>query len=102
MNKLKLSELLDDLSVAEQIELVQQIWDNIAESSELPDLTEEERRELDRRSEELRRNPGSGIAWEDVKSQAIGSQRFFLDGRLIHDTALSPSCQGKHEICSIC
>lgn len=69
MNKLKISELLEDLSVAEQIELVQEIWDNIAESSELPDLTEEEKRELDRRSEELRRNPSSGIPWEEVKAR---------------------------------
>ncbi len=69
MTKLKIAELLEDLSVAEQIELVQEIWDNIAESSELPDLTEEEKRELDRRSEELRRNPGAGIPWEDVKAR---------------------------------
>ncbi len=69
MNKLKISELLEDLSVAEQIELVQDIWDNIAESSELPDLTDDEKKELDRRSKELRENPGSGIPWEEVKAR---------------------------------
>jgi len=69
MNKVKISELLEDLSVAEQIELVQDIWDNIAESSELPDLTDDERIELDRRSKELRENPNSGTPWEDVKAR---------------------------------
>jgi putative addiction module component (TIGR02574 family) len=69
MNKVKISELLEDLSVAEQIELVQDIWDNIAESSELPDLTDDERIELDRRSKVLRENPNSGTPWEDVKAR---------------------------------
>ena len=69
MAKPKISELLEDLSVAEQIELVQEIWDNIAEASEFPGLTDEQKKELDRRSEELKANPDSGISWEKLKEQ---------------------------------
>lgn len=69
MAKLKISDLLEDLSVAEQIELVQDIWDNIAEASKIPDLTEEQKKELDRRSNELKTNPDSGVSWEKVKEQ---------------------------------
>jgi putative addiction module component (TIGR02574 family) len=67
MPRPKLSDILD-LSVAERIELVQDIWDSIAEMPEDLVLTEEQKAELDARSAKLRKNPESGILWEDVKA----------------------------------
>jgi putative addiction module component (TIGR02574 family) len=67
MPKPKLSDILD-LSVAERIELVQDIWDSIAEMPEEIVLTEEQKRELDRRSTDLKSDPNSGIPWEQVKA----------------------------------
>jgi putative addiction module component (TIGR02574 family) len=67
MPRPELSDILD-LSVAERIELVQDIWDSIAEMPEDIVLTEEQKRELDLRSTDLKTNPNSGIPWEQVKA----------------------------------
>ena len=67
MKRPKLSEILE-LSIAERIELVQEIWDTIAESPEELTLTDEQKRELDARAAELRANPESGSFWEDIKA----------------------------------
>ena len=67
MTRPKLSDILE-LSIAERIELVQEIWDSIAESPEELSLTEEQKRELDTRAAELRSNPQSGSLWEDIKA----------------------------------
>lgn len=68
-----LPEILS-LSVAERIQLVEDIWDSIAaEPEELP-LTGEERQELDRRLADLERNPGVGRPWAEVKARLLGSE----------------------------
>ena len=63
----KLSDILD-LSVAERIELVQDIWDSIAEMPEDLILTDEQKQELDTRSVQLKSDPNSGIPWDQVKA----------------------------------
>lgn len=56
------------LSVSERIQLVEDVWDSVAaESPSLP-LTAEEVAELDRRLDEMERNPKAGIPWEQVKA----------------------------------
>jgi putative addiction module component (TIGR02574 family) len=67
MPRPKLSDILD-LTVAERIELVQDIWDSIAEMPDDLILTEKQKTELDARSAKLKKNPESGILWEDVKA----------------------------------
>lgn len=67
MPRPKLSDILD-LSVAERIELVQDIWDSIAEIPGDLILTEKQKAELDARSAKLKKDPESGIPWEDVKA----------------------------------
>lgn len=70
------SDLLADivnLSVAERIQLVQDVWDSIAaEPGQLP-LTEEERQKIDRRLADLETNPGVGRPWAEVKARLLGS-----------------------------
>jgi putative addiction module component (TIGR02574 family) len=58
----------NELSVSERIQLVEDLWDSVAaENPPLP-LSEDEIAELNRRLDELERNPESGIPWEQVKA----------------------------------
>ena len=65
------AELKDilELSVAERIQLVEDIWDSIAAVPESISLTENERQELDRRLEAYAQNPDEGISWEELKNK---------------------------------
>ena len=62
-----------NLSIAERLQLVEDIWDSIAEETEhTPEavpLTDEQRAELRRRREEHRRDPESAIPWEQVREE---------------------------------
>ena len=71
MSKISLTDVLD-LSVAERIQLAEDIWDTIPKASEAPKLTEAQRAELDRRLETHRKNPDAGSSWEDVKARILG------------------------------
>jgi putative addiction module component (TIGR02574 family) len=55
------------LSVPERIQLVEDIWDSIAEIPEALSLTEAQQVELDRRLDAFRRNPEGGLPWEYLK-----------------------------------
>lgn len=62
----QLSDILE-MSVAERIQLVEDIWDSIAAVPEAIPLTEEQRQELERRLEAYTRNPDEGIPWDELK-----------------------------------
>lgn len=70
MSKISVAELLE-LSVAERIQLAEDIWDTIPKASEAPKLTDAQRAELDRRLEAHRKSPDAGSPWEDVKGRII-------------------------------
>ncbi len=56
-----------ELSVAERIQIVEDIWDSINNApGELP-LSEAEKSELDKRLESYRQNQNEGIEWETLK-----------------------------------
>ncbi len=61
------------LSVAERIVLVEEIWDSIAAKQEPLELTEAQRRELDRRLDAYQASPNDGASWTDVKSRVIAT-----------------------------
>jgi putative addiction module component (TIGR02574 family) len=63
----------DDLSVAERILIVEQIWDSIAAQPEEIEVTQAQRDELDRRLAAHRANPSEGLTWEEVKSRLQGA-----------------------------
>ncbi len=54
------------LSVPERIQLVEDIWDSIAAVPEALELTEAQKVELDRRLDDLRKNPDDGIPLEEA------------------------------------
>ena len=68
MGKELLSEILQ-LSVSERIQLVQDIWDSIAELPDSLELLEDQKQELRRRLVEYRADPSSGIDWDDLKAE---------------------------------
>ncbi len=55
------------LSVAERIQLVEDIWDTIAASQEDVPITEAQQRELDRRLKEYSKDPAAGRTWSEVR-----------------------------------
>ena len=68
------THLLDQarqLSVQEQLELVEALWDCIASQNGFPDPTDAQRAELDRRLADLEASPDDVIAWSQVKAAAL-------------------------------
>jgi putative addiction module component (TIGR02574 family) len=70
-------ETLRRLSVAERIQLVEDLWDSIA--ADAPDeafpLTPELAGELDREVEAHERDPGSAVPWEQVRAEILDPTR---------------------------
>lgn len=63
-----------ELSIPERIQLVEDIWDTIAEKTELAELTKEEKKIIDERLEAYHKNPESGSPWEDVYKRLVSRQ----------------------------
>ena len=70
------TELADilQMSVAERIQLVEDIWDSIAAVPESLPLTDTDREELDRRLAAYAQNLGQGIPWEELKEKVRKSR----------------------------
>jgi putative addiction module component (TIGR02574 family) len=68
MGRAELWSGLMKLTPAERIDLVQDLWDSIAQN-DMPPLSDEEKEELGRRLEEHRRDPSTAITWEDLKAR---------------------------------
>jgi len=64
----ELSQILQ-LSVAERIQLAEDIWDSIAACPEELSLTDAQKEELDRRMQAHAANPNDGISWEELKRE---------------------------------
>jgi len=67
-NAIPLAEI-SKLSVAERIQLVEDIWDTIAAEPESLSLTEAQKQELDRRLEAYYQDPEAGVSWEELKAK---------------------------------
>jgi putative addiction module component (TIGR02574 family) len=57
------------LSMSERIQLVEDIWDSVAESPESIVLTNEQKEELDRRLDAYHQNPDQGSPWATVRER---------------------------------
>jgi len=63
------AELLK-LSPAERIQLAEDLWDSVAAQPEhLPALSDEQRREIERRLAEHAGDPNSAMSWEEVRAR---------------------------------
>ena len=62
------SDILN-LSISERIQLVQDIWDSIAEVPDSVPLTDEQKAELDRRLDAYHKDPKVGSPWSVVRER---------------------------------
>lgn len=63
------SESVFDLSPAEKLQLVEDLWDDLAATPEDVPVHDWQVQELDRRKANLSRNPASGLSWAAVKQR---------------------------------
>ena len=68
MSKITLGEL-SELTVAERIDLAQDLWDSVTEDEAAVPVTPEQRAELDSRLEAYKEDPEAGSPWEVVKGR---------------------------------
>jgi len=65
MKKITVTDTLE-LSLPERIQLVEDIWDTIAEQADSLELTEDEKKVIDERLDLYHRNPEAGSPWPEV------------------------------------
>jgi len=65
---------IETLSPEERLRLLEELWDSLASSPDAVPLTEPQRKELDRRLDELDWEGPGGIPWEEVQRR-ISSRR---------------------------
>jgi putative addiction module component (TIGR02574 family) len=56
-----------DLSVSEKLQLLEDLWDDIASNPASVPLHDWQKEELDRRKQNLLKNPGSALSWEEIQ-----------------------------------
>jgi len=62
-----------DLSPTEKLQLVEDLWDDLAAEPESIPVHEWQKEEIERRRANLLSHPGSGMAWEEVKRRVRAS-----------------------------
>ena len=60
-------ESVFSLSASEKLQLVEDLWDDLAATPEDVPLQEWQKQELDRRKANLMKNPASALTWEEVQ-----------------------------------
>jgi putative addiction module component (TIGR02574 family) len=58
-----------DLSPSEKLQLVEDLWDDLAATPADVPLHDWQKEEIDRREANLMANPASAVSWEDVKAR---------------------------------
>ncbi|HLP48587.1 MAG TPA: addiction module protein, partial [Candidatus Kapabacteria bacterium] len=72
MRTKELSKILE-LSVAQRLMVMSQIWESIAESPDSIPLTAAQQQELDTRLNSYYENPKAGQPWEKVKEKLLST-----------------------------
>ena len=62
---MQITEVLE-LSIAERIQLVEDIWDTIAMGIDYTEVSDEEKKIISQRLEAFHQNPSAGSPWQDV------------------------------------
>ena len=58
-----------DLSPAEKLQLVEDLWDDLAANPTAVPVHDWQKEELTRRKANLMNNPASGLSWDEVKQR---------------------------------
>lgn len=61
-----------DLSPSEKLQLVEDLWDDLAATPEAVPVHHWQKEELARRKANPMKNPASGLTWEEVKQRVRG------------------------------
>lgn len=61
-----------EMTLKDRIQLVEDIWDSIAEIPEVIEIPEWHKEELDKRLKAYHDNPNAGSPWPEVKHRIIG------------------------------
>lgn len=59
-----------DLSPSEKLQLVEDLWDDLAADPDTVPIHDWQKEELARRKANLMRNPASTLTWEEIKRRA--------------------------------
>lgn len=73
MRTKELAKILE-LSVAQRILIVEEIWNSILNNPEAVPLNENQKTELDKRLNSYYENPEAGSPWSEVKERIISSK----------------------------
>lgn len=65
---MKTVEQLRELPVEDRLQIVGELWNSIAEDCSSLKLTSAQIAELDRRLDDLEKNPSEGRSWEKVRA----------------------------------
>ena len=60
-----------DLTVAERIQLAEDLWDSVCDAPELLELTEAQRSELDRRLAAVAADPDAVVSWSELRQELL-------------------------------
>jgi putative addiction module component (TIGR02574 family) len=58
-----------DLSVSEKLQLLEDLWDDIASDPTAVPMYDWQKEELDRRKQNLLKRPGSALSWDEVQQR---------------------------------
>ncbi|HLG17408.1 MAG TPA: addiction module protein [Blastocatellia bacterium] len=61
------AESVFDLSLSEKLQLVEDLWDDIASTPEAVPVHDWQKEELARRKQNLQSNPGSALSWQEIQ-----------------------------------
>ncbi len=61
-----------NLSPSEKLQLVEDLWDDLAVMPEAVPIHDWQKEELDRRKANLQKNPALGLTWEEVQRRIRG------------------------------
>jgi putative addiction module component (TIGR02574 family) len=67
-------DTVKSLPLAERIELIEALWESMAQEGYEPALTSEQAAEIDRRVEAHRRNPNDVVSWESIRKDLANRQ----------------------------
>ena len=74
MDQLSEPLVISDLSIAERILVVEQVWDSIAAEQASLSITSAQQKELDRRLCTHRESTSEGASWEETKARLLDNK----------------------------
>ena len=74
MSKFSAADVLE-LPVQERLQLVEDIWNSIADAPDALELTDEDRSLIDARLKSREQNPTAGAPWAEVYARVISRKR---------------------------